>query len=106
MTYFRSVVFGLCLGLGVTGSYANVIQNKNDKFLSKAASTLNKNTHHPSLIEKELSRQKQNTKAIDSDLDSIKILNAIHVQPSQSFFAYQHERFSRLLQALFPTRDS
>ena len=55
---------------------------------------------------KELSKQKQNTKAINSDLDSIKILNAIHVQPSQSFFAYQHERFSRLLQALFPTRDS
>lgn len=98
MTYFRSVVLGLCLSLGATASYANAIQNKNDN-----SST---STRHPSLIEKELSKQKQNTKAIDSDLDSIKILNAIHVQPSQSFFAYQHERFSRILQALFPTRDS
>ena len=94
MTYFRGVILGLCLSAGATASYANVIQNKTQS------------THPSSLIEKELSKQKQNTKAINSDLDSIKILNAIHVQPSQSFFAYQHERFSRLFQALFPTRDS
>lgn len=94
MTYFRGVILGLCMSAVATTSYANVIQNKTQS------------THPSSLIEKELSKQKQNTKAINSDLDSIKILNAIHVQPSQSFFAYQHERFSRLLQALFPTHDS
>lgn len=105
MAYFHGVVLGLCLSLGATDSYANVIENK-DKVTSKTAITLGKNVHHVSLIEKELSKQKQNTKAIDSDLDSIKILNAIHVQPSQNFFAYQHERFSRILQALFQTRDS
>ncbi|MHA3055567.1 hypothetical protein E0H77_09335 [Acinetobacter sp. ANC 4633] len=105
MAYFRGVVLGLCLSLGATSNYANVIENK-DKVTSKTVTILGKNAHHVSLIEKELSKQKQNTKAIDSDLDSIKILNAIHVQPSQSFFAYQHERFSRILQALFQTRDS
>lgn len=106
MTYFHSIVLGLCLSIGATGSYANVIESQNIKLNSKAVSTLGKHNHPNSLIEKELSKQKQNTKAIESDLNNIKILTAIHTQPSQNFFAYQHERFSRFLQALFPTRDS
>ncbi|MEB3766959.1 DUF4179 domain-containing protein [Acinetobacter sp. MD2] len=59
-------------------------------------------TNHASgFMAKELEKQKQNDNSINTDLNEIKLLNTIHVEPSQRFFAYQHESFSRFWQAIF-----
>ncbi|MEB3754333.1 DUF4179 domain-containing protein [Acinetobacter sp. MD2(2019)] len=63
-------------------------------------------THSSELLSNELNKQKKNVAASDTDLSDIKLLTSIRVQPTQSFFAYQHERFSRFWQTLFPTPNS
>ncbi|MFT4021441.1 MAG: hypothetical protein QM666_07995 [Acinetobacter sp.] len=102
MKILRFISVCLCLILGMSNSYAYVSQQKKSDPI-----ILTKNDRHPSsLIEKELNKQKQSNNSINSDIDNIKLLNIINLQSSQSFFAYQHERFTRFLQVLFPNHDS
>lgn len=59
-----------------------------------------------SLVKKALSQQKHNTLMLPSTDDKLKMLNTLHTTPTQIFFASQHERFSRLVQSIFQSRNS
>lgn len=70
--------------------------------LNLEASTLNKakkKIQEPrhSLIEKAVEKQKID---ISSSYD-FRMMNTIHLQPSQNFLASQHENFAQLVQDLF-----
>ena len=58
-----------------------------------------------SLIEKALLQQKQGSNTLRGDND-LKILTAIKVAPTQSFFASQNQKFTRFVQAFFPQSSS
>lgn len=103
MTVFRLVVLSLCIGINTTSVYANAIEKAHS---SKPTSNLISKQNfteksHISLIEQTLNKQRQAVDQLSSNSDDIKILTTIHVQPTQNFFAAQHDRFSRFLQSLF-----
>ncbi|WP_343598085.1 hypothetical protein [Acinetobacter sp.] len=101
----RSFLLGCLCALHFANAYA--IQETGLKHTHKPVPVNNKVTHHSSsYIGKELDKQKQNINSLNTDIDDIKLLTTIHLQPTQSFFAYQHERFSRFLQALFADPNS
>lgn len=60
----------------------------------------------PNLIVKALDQQKRNTAMLPSNDDELKMLNTIRTNPTQNFFASQHERFSRFVQTIFQPHTS
>ena len=101
----RSFILGSLCFLHFANAYA--IQETSPKEKNNKAPLDSKVAHHSSgLLSKELVKQKQNIASLNTDIDDIKLLTTIHVQPTQSFFASQHERFSRLWQALFSNMNS
>lgn len=66
-------------------------------------------SHNPdklSLIEKALIQQKRADNQEMTSTDELKVMAAIRVEPTQNFFATQHQRFSRFVQALFQNHES
>ena len=59
-------------------------------------------------IEKALNQQKRarGDNTLISDNDQLKVLTSIKTAPTQNFFAEQHQRFSRFVQALFQPHSS
>ena len=98
----------LCLSLGVM----SITQIGHSAALNttKAASTtaVPMSVDKPmSPIEKALSQQKR--ERVENKLEEnvhIKLLNTITLAPTQTFFAEQHQRFSRFVQAIFPAHNS
>lgn len=66
------------------------------------ASTLQQLPQHHSFIEQALIKQQQSP----TQVDDLKILTTIHVQPTQTFFARQQDSFSRFLHTYFFPRES
>lgn len=94
--YFQAIFLSIGLGLMAQSGHTAAIK-----------ATLNKSTapEKVSLIEKALNQQKQGDNYLQAD-NNLKVLTAIKVAPTQSFFATQNERFSRFLQAIFPQNNS
>lgn len=101
----RSLLLGSLCVLHFANAYA--IQDGTNNKNSSSIFVINKAAHHSSgFIGKELNKQKQSVSTLNTDIEDIKLLSTIHVQPTQSFFAYQHERFSRFWQSLFSSPNS
>ena len=58
-----------------------------------------------SLIAKSFIQQNHSALQISPTEDDLKLMSAIRTQPTQSFFAAQHQKFSRFVQALFSTNS-
>ncbi len=91
----------LCLSLFLVcsiqvGHAAAIKENNNIKMIDKSSS----------LIVKALDQQKRNTAMLPSTDDELKMLNTIRTTPTQTFFASQHERFSRFVQTIFQPHTS
>ena len=91
----------LCLSLFLVcsiqvGHAAAIKENNNIKTIDKSSS----------LIVKALDQQKRNTAMLPSTDDELKMLNTIRTTPTQTFFASQHERFSRFVQTVFQPHTS
>jgi hypothetical protein len=91
----------LCLSLFLVcsiqvGHAAAIKENNNIKTIDKSSS----------LIVKALDQQKRNTAMLPSTDDELKMLNTIRTTPTQTFFASQHERFSRFVQTIFQPHTS
>ncbi|WP_407643272.1 DUF4179 domain-containing protein [Acinetobacter suaedae] len=78
------------------GHAAAIKENNNLKTMEKTASP----------IVKALDQQKRNTAMLPSTDDELKMLNTIRTTPTQTFFASQHERFSRFVQTIFQPHNS
>jgi len=78
------------------GHAAAIKENNNIKMIDKSSS----------LIVKALDQQKRNTAMLPSTDDELKMLNRIRTTPTQTFFASQHERFSRFVQTIFQPHTS
>jgi hypothetical protein len=78
------------------GHAAAIKENNNIKTIDKSSS----------LIVKALDQQKRNTAMLPSTDDELKMLNTIRTTPTQTFFASQHERFSRFVQTIFQPHTS
>ncbi|WP_445290557.1 DUF4179 domain-containing protein [Acinetobacter sp. HZNU-JH01] len=78
------------------GHAAAIKENNNLKTMEKTASP----------IVKALDQQKRNTAMLPSTDDELKMLNTIRTTPTQTFFASQHERFSRFVQTIFQPHSS
>lgn len=78
------------------GHAAAIKENNNIKTIDKSSS----------LIVKVLDQQKRNTAMLPSTDDELKMLNTIRTTPTQTFFASQHERFSRFVQTIFQPHTS
>ena len=78
------------------GHAAAIKGNNNIKTIDKSSS----------LIVKALDQQKRNTAMLPSTDDELKMLNTIRTTPTQTFFASQHERFSRFVQTIFQPHNS
>ena len=60
-------------------------------------------------IEKALLQQKQQKRSeqkLITESDELKVLSSLKSAPTQNFFADQHQRFSRFVQAIFPQQSS
>lgn len=79
------------------GHAAAIKESNNIRTIDKSSS---------SLIVKALDQQKRNTGLLPSSDDELKMLNTIRTTPTQTFFASQHERFSRLVQTIFQPHTS
>ncbi|RLZ10177.1 DUF4179 domain-containing protein [Acinetobacter sp. 2JN-4] len=92
----------LCLSLFLTcsisvGHAAAIKENNSLKTLDKTTSP----------IVKALDQQKRNTSlSLSATDDELKMLNSIRTTPTQTFFASQHERFSRFVQTIFQPHSS
>ncbi|MCH7335811.1 DUF4179 domain-containing protein [Acinetobacter sp. NIPH 2699] len=92
----------LCLSLFLAcsipaGHAAAIKENNNLKMLEKTTSP----------IAKALDQQKRNTSlSLSATDDELKMLNTIRTTPTQTFFASQHERFSRFVQTIFQPHSS
>lgn len=96
-----AVTLVCCTSL-VTSVQANVVANT--KFANQA-SVISNSTIKPSLIEKAISQQNRQGNELSSfDLDMMNEMQVL--SPTQSFFAAQHQRFSRLVQALWNNPSS
>ncbi|MCF8999034.1 hypothetical protein [Acinetobacter nectaris] len=103
MGIFRLVLLSLCIGTSTTSLYANAIENVHTTKVAQPL-IIKQNLSEKSatsLIEQTLNKQRQAVDQLSSNSDDIKILTTIHVQPTQNFFAAQHDRFSRFIQSLF-----
>lgn len=78
------------------GHAAAIKENNNIKTIDKSSS----------LIVKALDQQKRNTAMLPSTDDELKMLNTIRTTLTQTFFASQHERFSRFVQTIFQPHTS
>ncbi|UUM28443.1 DUF4179 domain-containing protein [Acinetobacter colistiniresistens] len=92
----------LCLSLFLAcsvqlGHAAAIKESSNIRTIDKSSS---------SLIVKALDQQKRNTSMLPSSDDELKMLNTIRTTPTQTFFASQHERFSRFVQTIFQPHTS
>ncbi|ENU21807.1 hypothetical protein F993_03736 [Acinetobacter proteolyticus] len=91
---------GLSLFLAASvqmGHAAAIKESNNIKSIDKSSA---------SLIVKALDQQKRNTSMLPSTDDELKMLNTIRTTPTQTFFASQHERFSRFVQTIFQPHTS
>ncbi len=91
----------LCLSLFLVcsvqiGHAAAIKENNNIKTMEKTTSP----------IVKALDQQKRNNVMLPSTDDELKMLNTIRTTPTQTFFASQHERFSRFVQTIFQPHSS
>lgn len=95
----KTVYISLFLLCSVQAGHAAAIKESNNiKTLDKSSS---------SLIVKALDQQKRNTSSmLPSTDDELKMLNTIRTTPTQTFFASQHERFSRFVQTIFQPHSS
>lgn len=86
----------LSMSLSHTVVHANAVQS------SKSSNGIESK---PSLIEKAIWQQKQQ-RSDNSGIDLVMLNDLQMTSPTQSFFAAQHQRFSRLVQALFNSTNS
>jgi len=94
----KTAYISLFLLCSVQAGHAAAIKESNNiKTLDKSSS---------SLIVKALDQQKRNTTMLPSTDDELKTLNTIRTTPTQTFFASQHERFSRFVQTIFQPHTS
>ena len=93
----KTLCFSLFLVFSIqVGHAAAIKENNNIKMIDKSSS----------LIVKALDQQKRNTAMLPSTDDELKMLNTIRTTPTQTFFASQHERFSRFVQTIFQPHTS
>ncbi|MCH7386295.1 DUF4179 domain-containing protein [Acinetobacter modestus] len=93
----KTLCLSLCLVCSIqVGHAAAIKENNNIKTIDKSSS----------LIVKALDQQKRNTAMLPSTDDELKMLNTIRTTPTQTFFASQHERFSRFVQTIFQPHTS
>ncbi|WP_130803681.1 DUF4179 domain-containing protein [Acinetobacter ihumii] len=90
-------VLGLSLSLGVFSQVTTAAVIKDTQI---------KPSEKNSMVEKALDQQKRNVAALPTTDDELIMLSTIRVAPSQSFFAVQHQRFSRFVQAIFQPHTS
>ncbi|RZF56894.1 DUF4179 domain-containing protein [Acinetobacter halotolerans] len=94
----KALCLSLFLACSVQVGHAAAIKENN------SLKTLEKTT---SPIVKALDQQKRNTSlSLSSTDDELKMLNTIRTTPTQTFFASQHERFSRFVQTIFQPHSS
>ncbi|ENX18198.1 hypothetical protein F889_03088 [Acinetobacter colistiniresistens] len=94
----KTLCFSLFLACSVQlGHAAAIKESSNIRTIDKSSS---------SLIVKALDQQKRNTSMLPSSDDELKMLNTIRTTPTQTFFASQHERFSRFVQTIFQPHTS
>ena len=99
----KIAAISLCLGLGSQITHSAVIKDTNKTITSNVM------VERQSPIEKALNQQKQqklgNPKLI-TETDQLKVLTSLKSAPTQNFFAEQHQRFSRFVQAIFQPHSS
>lgn len=113
MTHLYQVIcLSLSLGFIAQGTQAAALpkQTKSAQVplvIEKQKSAL-ENEKQKSLIEKAITQQKfertENKLLVKNE--QIKVLTSISVAPTQNFFAEQNQRFSRLMQSIFPQNPS
>lgn len=104
--FLKNATLSLCLGMMVQVSHSAAIPASSKVTKAKSTFTHNHSAEKPSLIEKALIQQKRTESTTSPSPDEVKVLNAIRVQPTQNFFAAQHQRFSLFVQSLFSSQKS
>lgn len=92
-------IYGLSLSLTLIG------QMGHSAALKATETKVNLSPERPSLMEKALQQQRKDSKILRDEND-LRVLTEIKVAPTQSFFAAQNQRFSRIVQALFIQNNS
>lgn len=94
----NQIMIGLLLSMALSHSavHANAVQS---------SKSLNYLDNKPSLIEKAIWQKKQQRND-QSGIDLVMLNELQMTSPTQSFFAAQNQRFSRLMQALFNSTKS
>lgn len=99
----KIITLSILFGLGSQVTHSAAIQDTNKTITSKVMA------ERQSPIEKALNQQRQpksNSQKLISEIDEIKVLASLKSAPTQSFFAEQHQRFSRFVQAVFQPHSS
>lgn len=94
-SYLASATLSLSLAIFSSAAYSTTSNPANNAAYPYVKS---------SLMGKSLLEQPQDLTSYPSE-DDIKFLSAIRTQPTQNFFANQHQKFSRFVQALFPNNS-
>lgn len=98
MQWIKIVGFSLSIGLISQLSNAAAIKDVTDSYKPPMTKNLQ--------IEKALQQQKHNLTTLPTTDSQLMMLNTLHSEASQSFFAMQHQRFSRFLQVFFQPHTS
>ena len=99
----KIAALSLCLGLTAQIGHAAAIKDSNKAITSSVMA------ERQSPIEKALNQQKQQKRGdhkLITETDELKVLTSLKSAPTQNFFAEQHQRFSRFVQALFQPHSS
>lgn len=105
--FLKTLALSLSVSMMTQFSHSAAIATSSKVQTTKTTVMNVQGTEKTSLIEKALIQQKRADKQPTlPSADELKVLNAIRVAPTQNFFAAQHERFSRFVQALFESHES
>lgn len=109
---YQAICLSLTMGFITQGTQAAALPKPTKSVqaplvIEKQKNTL-ENEKQKSLIEKAITQQKferaENRLLVKNE--QIKVLTSISVTPTQNFFAEQNQRFSRLMQTIFPQDPS
>lgn len=103
LTIYKTICLSLLISTASQSGYSAALQKMTKP--TQAPMLMEKSL---SPIEKALSQQKRDRieNKVIVDNDQIKVMTALKIAPTQNFFAEQHQRFSRFVQAIFPQHNS
>ncbi|WP_445116794.1 DUF4179 domain-containing protein [Acinetobacter sp. WZC-1] len=97
---YKTVGLSFLLSLCVQAGHTAIIKDTQKQISSPIV------TEKLSPIEKALTQQKRGDNKLVPDNDQLRVLTSIKAAPTQNFFAEQHQRFSRFVQAFLQPHNS